>query len=625
MNSVVLISSVRTVGQFGSHKVCRRLMRVGDPNALGRTRTQLAPCNRTQQQRCSLHLSHGGRGASALQLSNMLEERDLNVINQIQRYHIQSHALPSSEVRTLSLSAPDRGLAAPAAQASRSFPEAEMWNMVRDTPNGVSVSGLATLMGVCVKLGMSPDSPAGLVSKLKNECLRKLHEEDVDVTNLCLLGEVVYSLEGPSSELFKEALKSIGASIDGDLTPLEASNLYAFFSLIGNRHIYPDPVTKLHRCAERLTHTLPPTAVTNILSSLSVLREGQPVVLIQKLIQRASLTMASYSDSELTGVLQSLTRLSQHSTAFLRALEQELLGRMEACDPELIGAAMEHCLHARWRSAAVFEAVAERFVQSADAYSTPQIAKQMVALGRLSYLPHCASQMFGKLESVLSSRFAQFQPRALLNLLHACIHLERFPINFVSKVFSPYFLQRLAEQNNGLDRTSLAQLTQLNMCTSLECTHYQGPKLPFHYHVKNFSSVHHFIESPLEGFLFKMVYYPLCKVLGGRNYFTTNVYTKSGYTVDVELNVDEEGMILHLSQWEQAYRRIALCLDGPDRFCTNTHHLLGQEVTKQRHLRKLGYEVIQIPYFEFEELKTRRERQQYLHKKISHSVSRICW
>lgn len=51
--------------------------------------------------------------------------------------------------------------------------------------------------------------------------------------------------------------------------------------------------------------------------------------------------------------------------------------------------------------------------------------------------------MFKKLESILSTRFSQFQPRSLLEVLHACIHLERFPLNHLSRVFSPYFLQRL--------------------------------------------------------------------------------------------------------------------------------------------------------------------------------------
>lgn len=40
--------------------------------------------------------------------------------------------------------------------------------------------------------------------------------------------------------------------------------------------------------------------------------------------------------------------------------------------------------------------------------------------------------------------------------------------------------------------------------------------------------------------------------------------------------------------------RIALCIDGPKRFTVNKRQLLGKEAIKQRHLRLLGYEVVQV-------------------------------
>lgn len=40
--------------------------------------------------------------------------------------------------------------------------------------------------------------------------------------------------------------------------------------------------------------------------------------------------------------------------------------------------------------------------------------------------------------------------------------------------------------------------------------------------------------------------------------------------------------------------RIALCIDGPRRFTINKRQLLGKEAIKQRHLRLLGYEVVQV-------------------------------
>lgn len=40
--------------------------------------------------------------------------------------------------------------------------------------------------------------------------------------------------------------------------------------------------------------------------------------------------------------------------------------------------------------------------------------------------------------------------------------------------------------------------------------------------------------------------------------------------------------------------RIAVCIDGPKRFAANARHLLGKEAIKQRHLKILGYEVVQV-------------------------------
>lgn len=40
--------------------------------------------------------------------------------------------------------------------------------------------------------------------------------------------------------------------------------------------------------------------------------------------------------------------------------------------------------------------------------------------------------------------------------------------------------------------------------------------------------------------------------------------------------------------------RVALCLDGQRRFTQGSRQLLGSEATKQRHLRLLGYHVVQV-------------------------------
>ena len=58
----------------------------------------------------------------------------------------------------------------------------------------------------------------------------------------------------------------------------------------------------------------------------------------------------------------------------------------------------------------------------------------------------------------------------------------------------------------------------------------QGPRLPYFFHVKKFSSMDQAFETPMEGLLYKHVKGPLTQLLGGK-FYSTKIFTPSGYTV----------------------------------------------------------------------------------------------
>ncbi|XP_044073844.1 FAST kinase domain-containing protein 3, mitochondrial-like [Siniperca chuatsi] len=496
----------------------------------------------------------------------------------------------------------------------------ELCSRLADFSSNDRAEGLATLLGACVEFGLEVHSP--LVLRLINESLELVSNRDIGVAQLCHLGEMAHALEGRQSAMVTKVLDSIGATLEEDVvSPSEAARVYSLLALCYDPASQQQAfmLSTLHRHTQRLVHRLKASQVSDILQSLLTLQQRQAISLVLRLSHRASRVFKAFSDNAVIKVLSALMNLGQHDEELLAAMEKHLPGRLGKCDPELISTVMEYCLQMKCRSEPIFEAAAENFVCHAERHTTLQIAKQIVAMGRLNYLPQCSSQMFKKLESILSTRFSQFQPRSLIEVLHACIHLERFPLNYMSKVFSPYFLQRLQAQGEPLDTKALGQLTQLHLSTSLECTYYWGPRLPYFLHVKRFSSVDQAFEIPMESLLYKEVKGPLTQLLGGK-FYSTRIITHSGYTIDVEICLDETGCVLPLSQWDHTYRRMVLCLDGQNRFCRNTQHLLGKEATKRRHLRRMGYELVQIPYFEFEKLRTQEEQVQYLHNKIFSTI-----
>ncbi|KAL3970349.1 hypothetical protein ACER0C_028146 [Sarotherodon galilaeus] len=499
---------------------------------------------------------------------------------------------------------------------------AELCSRLEAFPRSDRAEGLASLLGACVEFGLEAHSPPVLT--LMNECLELLSNRDIGVAQLCRLGEVVCALEGRRSRVLTEVLDCVCAAVEEDVvSPSEAVMVYSLLTRFCEPASQQQTriLSALHTDTRRLVHRLKAGQVSDILQSLLKLQQRQAVSLVLRLSHRASRVFKAFRDDEIMKVLSALMTLGQHDGELVAAMEKHLPGRLEKCDPELIGAIMEYCLQMRCRSEPLFEAVAENFVRHAEKHTTLQIAKQIVAMGRLNYLPQCSSQMFKKLESILSERFSQFQPRSLVDVMHACIHLERFPLNYMTKVFSPHFLQRLQAQGEPLDKNTLGQLTQLHLSTTLECTYYWGPRLPFFLHVKRFSSAGQAFETPMESLLYKQVKGPLAQLLGGTFYSTRMIH--GGYTIDVEICLDESGFVLPPSQWDHTYKRVVLCLDGPNRFCTNTRHLLGKEVTKRRHLQRMGMELVEIPYFEFEKLQTEEEQIQYLHDKIFPAVSKF--
>ena len=63
------------------------------------------------------------------------------------------------------------------------------------------------------------------------------------------------------------------------------------------------------------------------------------------------------------------------------------------------------------------------------------------------------------------------------------------------------------------------------------CMSFQGRRLPYYYHMKKFSSGDHSFETPMDRYLYSQVKGPLSTLLGGKDHYTTRVFTQTGYTI----------------------------------------------------------------------------------------------
>ncbi|KAM9331918.1 FAST kinase domain-containing protein 3, mitochondrial isoform 1-T2 [Pholidichthys leucotaenia] len=489
----------------------------------------------------------------------------------------------------------------------------------------LSDAGLVSTLLACTRLYLDPWST--LMVRLMSESQVRLDRGEMTVEQLCTLGQAMLAMEGPGSVMLEQVMEQIQRQ---EPAQWSLAGLVAVYQLlqdgVGGDGRHRDLLNAMHTHAMTITSRMDPAAVSRLLNALVTLNQMQAIPLVISLCKQAVRHVSYFTDEELTHVLGALMHFGHSDHYFVKAMERHVPSLAFTSHPETVTKVMQFFSHRNILSPTVLDAVAESFVYRADDYSTSQVARQIMAFGKLGYLPPNAGQVFGKVETILHKSFSHFQPQMLLNLLHACTLVQRFPVNFVSKVFSSFFLQQLqAEEDAGIDQAVLAQLTQLYMTVKLECPFYEGLKLLPKYRVKSFLMSSGSLETPANPHLYSLVKSSLVDLLGDRMYFGSRVLTPYCYTLDVEIKLNEEGYVLPASYTDEVYKRIALCIDGRKRFTTNGRQLLGREAIKQRHLRLLGYEVVQIPHYEFEKLQKKTSRVEYLHHKIFPHTYRLNW
>ncbi|CAB1340665.1 unnamed protein product [Coregonus sp. 'balchen'] len=419
-------------------------------------------------------------------------------------------------------------------------------------------AGLVSTLLACTRLYVDPWST--LVVRLVSESQERLDRGQMSIGQLCTLGQALLALEGPGCGMLEQVMEQVQKQEPGQWSLAELTAVYGLLQAgVGEEGSYQDLLNAMHTHAVSVTSHMDPPAVSGVFSALVVLNQTQAMPLVISLCKQAVRHVPHFKDEELGLVLGALMHFGHSDHFLVKAMERHVPKMAFTSHPETVTKVMEYFGRRNILSLPVFDAVAESFVYRADDYSTGQVARQITPFGKLGYLPPNAGEVFRKVEAILRARFSHFQPRTLLNLLHSCILVERFPVNFVSK----------------------------------------GPRLLPKYHVKSFLTPGRSLETPVDGHLYNYVKTGLVDLLGARAYFASRVLTPYCYTL--------------------------VCIDGHKRFTVNTRQLLGKEAIKQRHLRLLGYEVVQIPYYEFEKLRNKTEVVEYLHKKIFPLSYRLSW
>ncbi|KAG8124954.1 putative FAST kinase domain-containing protein, partial [Naja naja] len=265
----------------------------------------------------------------------------------------------------------------------------------------------------------------------------------------------------------------------------------------------------------------------------------------------------------------------------------------------------------------------------------------LVLFSLLNYEPPEAEKFFEACINHISLHLEDHEPSLLVLLGLALASSGYFPQKVIKAIFNIEFLSKLdAELQNApwkSARKSALQLMELNRAVCLECPELQIPW--FH---KGFCEQLKEKKTDLSSLLQQQIYILLGEILGRSHYARCSVLTSYYYRIDFEFMIDknkkpvpyidqhaavpnsdhigcaEAGHSCGKKGLPPGFQRIAVEFLNSEAFCKNSNHVRGFIAMKKRHLEILGYQVVQIPHYEWNSmgLSSTEAKTEYLEKKI---------
>ncbi|CAG7718865.1 unnamed protein product [Allacma fusca] len=301
--------------------------------------------------------------------------------------------------------------------------------------------------------------------------------------------------------------------------------------------------------------------------------------------------------------------------------------------PEVITLVMDYVKKFRLRSSHIMDVVAKFVIKhNGKNLSPPQLTSIVTTFGHLNYQPDEGMKFWNVVEDVLEDKFIQFAPRDITNILLACVYLEKYPLNFASRIFSPYFLDRIhANEPNFSDLQSVrCQLKLLDFSLHLDCGwKYGGPYLP-----KDLSAHSIFRDGRIKRSM-KMITNSIEKFIDVENSVDFDVLLPSIplsdlYIVDVliiPMKASDEQRHSFLRSRISSHKDglglsdqlnfTSIIVNIPEHFSSDGVTLIGPQAMRLRHLRKLGFTVVNLRHDEISKLRSPKALEEFLKEKLN--------
>uniref|UniRef100_A0A6J0U5C0 FAST kinase domain-containing protein 4 n=1 Tax=Pogona vitticeps TaxID=103695 RepID=A0A6J0U5C0_9SAUR len=333
------------------------------------------------------------------------------------------------------------------------------------------------------------------------------------------------------------------------------------------------------------------------------------------------------SPNVLVDLVFAYAKLNFHQTQLFQKIAMELQPYIPEMTPNDVTRCVRSFAYLKWLNLPLFEAFMQYLLDNEKRLTPLHLSSIILSLAHLNFHPSNREAFYGMIHRGLENHLDSLDPDLLLDLVWSLCILQQANAAHLQRVLEPKFhLQFLSDQNTKRPNY-LVKLIQINATARLECADYKGPFLAKEILGTKERQAKR-MPTPLQTDLKEV----LKSVAGNDAHVRFEVDLLSGWLLDAVMVLDAENqplpvtdaVIPSLSQskplppWP---KRLAFLRWEFPNFSNRSKELLGRFAMARRHIQAAGFLVVDVPYYEWHDLKMEWQKAAYLRAKMSKAIA----
>ncbi|XP_061918910.1 FAST kinase domain-containing protein 4 isoform X1 [Entelurus aequoreus] len=397
-------------------------------------------------------------------------------------------------------------------------------------------------------------------------------------------------------------------------------------------HMSPALMDRLEDTALALAEGFTAEEIRKVCVSLASMgRRSVPLLraLSYHLLQRPS---SEFSTQLILDMGFSYGKLSFHQSQVLQRMAAELMPNVSELTSSDVTRFAKSMGFLKWLHVPLFEAFVEHYVEHSEMYSILQLCNLLMTFARLDFQSGKGQQFFGKVHPVLESSLSGLEPFLRTDVAWSLCVLQQARPHYLTPLLQQDHAAKLSE--GSPHRAENYRLKLLHLAATLHLEHPESPKTADTSSIMN--AVPHTASSSSLSSLQSNLREALHTLVDGRvELYQTGVNTVYGWTIEGEVLIDFDNKPIDFSKMRAPHllggggqqtlpegsRQIAFLAWEFPNFSFKSKNLLGRFSMMKRHLQLAGFILVDVPYYEWLELKTQRQKLAYLKDKMGKAVA----